>query len=294
MFCASSLVYSCLGLFDDGTKYWMLITRFFMGAASANIAVCRSYIAAASKVEERTFYLSMASLAQVSGFIVGPLLQAAFTAISDGIFIFGKLPFSMYTAPGWVNVVLGIVNMFLFVPKFFKDSNIALKEQIVKDGKENSKDASISSKLDYVSIFSLIFSYFIVTFNLVILESLGTPLTMDQFAFSREDTLKWNGILVGIGALISCIIFCLLPKVCKLLKEIDILIWGGMLIMALGKVFYIPLYGDVPKAAMERNYTIDGIQYLYPENATELLGCPIKDQPWCEWTPALGIPEFGE
>jgi hypothetical protein len=39
---------------------------------SASIAVCRSYLSAATKLEERTGAVSMVSLAQVLGFVVGP------------------------------------------------------------------------------------------------------------------------------------------------------------------------------------------------------------------------------
>lgn len=198
LFCISSGLYSSLDLIGDGVKYWMLFVRLFMGAASANVAVCRSYIAAATKLDERTFALSMASLAQVAGFIVGPLLQAAFTLMGDGIEIFGVFPLSMYTAPGWVNVLLGIINMVIFIPHFFNDHNIAVREQMLLQGKENAKETWKSVKIDYLLAWSLIFSYFIVAFNLVILESLGTPLTMDQFAFTKQETLKWNGILVNI------------------------------------------------------------------------------------------------
>jgi MFS transporter, ceroid-lipofuscinosis neuronal protein 7 len=293
MFCISSGVYSSLDLMGSGVKYWMLIVRLFMGAASANVAVCRSYISAATKLEERTFALSMASLAQVSGFIVGPLLQAAFTELGEGIVIFGTFPLSMYTAPGWVNVVLGIVNMVIFMPRIFTDHNIAVREQMVLQGKDNAKETWKSTKIDYVLVWSLIFAYFIVAFNLVILESLGTPLTMDQFAFTKKETLKWNSILVGIGALISCVIFCLLPKLCKILKEIDILIWGGLLIMTVGKFVYIPFGTDELKLAADRNYTMaNGTTGYYEDDNPVVLGCPVKTQPWCEWTPALGIPEF--
>jgi MFS transporter, ceroid-lipofuscinosis neuronal protein 7 len=293
MFCISSGLYSSLDLMGGGVKYWMLIVRFFMGAASANVAVCRSYIAAATKLEERTFALSMASLAQVAGFIVGPLLQALFTLLGDGIKIFGVFPFSMYTAPGWVNVVLGAINIVIFLPHIFKDHNIAIREQMMLQGKDNAKETWKSTKIDYVLTWSLIFSYFIVAFNLVILESLGTPLTMDQFAFTKKETLKWNGILVGIGAAISCVIFCLLPKICRILKEIDILIWGGLLIMAVGKFVYIPFRTEIPQLAAERNYTMfDGTPGYYNETDPAVLGCPVSTQPWCEWTPRLGIPEF--
>lgn len=281
-------MYSSLDLIDNGVKYWMLVVRLVMGAASANVAVCRSYIAAATKVDERTFALSMASLAQVAGFIVGPLLQAAFTLLGEGVRIFDTFPLSMFTAPGWVNVLLGIVNIFIFLPHFFKDHDIAVREQMILQGKESAKETWKSTKIDYLTAWSLIFSYFIVAFNLVMLESLGTPLTMDQFAFTKEDTLKWNGVLVGIGALLSCVIFCLLPLICKILKEIDILIWGGLLIMALGKFVYIPYRTEIPQLAGFNNRTAEN-GTLYVE---AILGCPVNDQPWCEWTPKLGIPEF--
>lgn len=100
IFILSNAFYSSLDLINNGVKYWMLIIRFFTGVASANIAVSRSYISAATKVDERTHALSMASLAQVSGFIVGPLLQAAFTAIGDGFTLPGGFHLNMYTAPG--------------------------------------------------------------------------------------------------------------------------------------------------------------------------------------------------
>lgn len=288
LFCVSSGLYSSLSLLGGSVKWWMLFVRLFMGAASANVAVCRSYISAATKLNERTLALSMASLAQVAGFIVGPLLQAAFTYLDEGILIFNYFPLSMFTAPGWVNVFLGAINIVIFVPQLFKDHNIAVREQMMVQGKENAKETWKSTKVDYVVAASLIFAYFIVAFNLVILESLGTPLTMDQFAFTKQDTLKWNGILVGSGALISCVIFCLLPILCKVIKEVNILIWGGMLIMTIGKFIYIPFREDIPQLAGFVNVTL--------QNGTTIqeavLGCPIIEQAWCGWTPRLGIPEF--
>lgn len=155
------------------------MARFFVGAASSNIAVSRSYIAGATKIDERTFALSMASLSQVGGFIAGPLLQALFTAIGEGT-VFCGFHLNMYTVPGWVNVLFGIINIGLFVPSLFNDHKIAVREQMLLQGKETAKETYKTVKIDHVVIWSLIFSYFIVAFNLVILETLGTPLSMDQ------------------------------------------------------------------------------------------------------------------
>lgn len=179
IFIISNGLYSSLDLIDNGVKYWMIVARFFVGAASSNIAVSRSYIAGATKVEERTFALSMASLAQVAGFIAGPLLQALFTKIGDG-HIFLGFHLNMYTVPGWVNVFLGFVNIALFLTNLFNDHNIAVREQMLLQGKETAKETYKTVQMDHLVIWSLIFSYFIVAFNLVILETLGTPLSMDQ------------------------------------------------------------------------------------------------------------------
>jgi MFS transporter, ceroid-lipofuscinosis neuronal protein 7 len=274
IFIISNALYSSLNLINTGVEYWMLVIRFFTGMASANIAVSRSYISTATKLDERTGALSMASLAQVSGFIVGPLLQALFTLIGkDGIKILGSVHLSMYTAPGFLCVLLGALNIILYLPNMFEDHNISVREQMFLQGKETAKETWKTIKLDYIVVWSLIFAYFIVSFNLVILESLGTPLTMDQFAFTREETLKWNGILVGIGALISCIIFCGLPRVSKLFKEIDILIWGGFLIAVLGKLIYIPYRNDIPKLAIEREYMNEnGTLSYYGDDNPNVLG----------------------
>jgi MFS transporter, ceroid-lipofuscinosis neuronal protein 7 len=88
----------------------------------ANIALCRSYLSAATKINERTGAVSMVSLAQVLGFVVGPILQTLVSPLGDdGIPFFGGwLHFNMYTATGWFNVVLGVINCLMFLPVIFK------------------------------------------------------------------------------------------------------------------------------------------------------------------------------
>lgn len=88
----------------------------------ANITLCRSYLSDATRLKERTGAVSMVSLAQVLGFIVGPALQAIVTPFgSQGIqLIPGVVTLNMYTAAGWINVFMAIGNFSLFLPFFFK------------------------------------------------------------------------------------------------------------------------------------------------------------------------------
>lgn len=72
IFTIASGWYAILELFTSYRKYWMFFTRLLIGISSANIAVCRSYLSAATMLHERTGAVSMVSFAQVIGFIVGP------------------------------------------------------------------------------------------------------------------------------------------------------------------------------------------------------------------------------
>lgn len=68
----------------------------------ANVAACRSYLSAATKYSERTKAVSMISLAQVLGFVIGPAIQAAVVPLGDeGVWLVThKLKLNMYTATG--------------------------------------------------------------------------------------------------------------------------------------------------------------------------------------------------
>ena len=72
IFTFSSAWYSLLELNTSHRKYWMFLTRFLTGISSSNMAVCRSYISAATTLSERTKSVSMIAFFQVLGFIIGP------------------------------------------------------------------------------------------------------------------------------------------------------------------------------------------------------------------------------
>lgn len=67
VFCIASALYSSLDLVGSNVKYWMLIGRFFVGVSSANIVICRSYLSAATTLDERTKAVSILTLAQTLG-----------------------------------------------------------------------------------------------------------------------------------------------------------------------------------------------------------------------------------
>lgn len=66
---------------------------------------------------------------------MGPGLQAAVTPLGDDGVTFMMLPLNMYTAAGWINVIMGIFNFIFLLPWNFKEHKIAIKEAMRNEGK---------------------------------------------------------------------------------------------------------------------------------------------------------------
>uniref|UniRef100_A0A336LTZ4 CSON004721 protein n=2 Tax=Culicoides sonorensis TaxID=179676 RepID=A0A336LTZ4_CULSO len=293
LFTFASGLYSVIALLPSHHKYWMLVSRFLIGMSSANIAVARSYLSAATTTEERTGAVSMVSLAQVLGFIVGPALQAAVTPLGDeGYMLWNFLPLDMYTAAGWINVFLSIINFCLFLPGIFEERKIAAKEIMILQGKTSERETWKAIKPDKVSAWTLIGAFFVLVFHFVLLETLGTPLVMDQFAWTREEAVKYMGILMAVGAAIACISFLLIKPLSAVFEERKVLIFGGFLLMALAALSCLPMGSEPPKLAYPDNFngTLDRYNNTIRVEDPEL-GCPIE-QEWCATTNALLLGQF--
>lgn len=198
----------------------------------------------------------------------------------------------MYTAPGWINVLLGVINFILFLPFVFQDKRVAAREQMLLHGKESEKAAWKAIKPDYLVSWALIFSLFVFVFNFVLLESLGTPLTMEQFAWTKTQALKNMAILMTFGGFIACVTFVGIGPLCKKFKENHVLIVGGFLLMVLGRIVHIPYGSETAKIAVDREMMLpNGTMTILDEDDPQVLGCP-QSQDWCRTTPVLGFPEF--
>ncbi|XP_021935955.1 major facilitator superfamily domain-containing protein 8 isoform X3 [Zootermopsis nevadensis] len=296
VFTLSSTCYSMLEIFPWYRKYWMLGARFFVGVSSASIAVCRSYLSAATKIKERTAAVSMVSLAQVLGFVVGPGLQAVVTPLGDkGISLIpGVVTLDMYTAAGWINVLLGVFNCLLFLPYFFQERRIAAREAMLHHGMESEEETWKQAHPDYISSWTLICAFFVLVFNFVLLETLGTSLTMDQFAWTKAEALYYMGILMSVGAVVACITFVAIGPLCKRFPERKVLMWGGFFFMVVGRALYIPWGNEPPIIAEEIAVAQLNETYGYVNtavNETEIVGCPSV-QKWCYYIPAMTIAQF--
>jgi len=154
LFFLGNILYSLVGLFNRDnffgaplakTRVWvMLFSRFVVGAGTALNSAGRYYVSSATLISERTTHISLLSLFQTLGFIIGPGIQAALTPIGPGdpMLEDGDFRFNMYTSTGYVSALTGVLCFTLFLPCIFKECYIAIKElEAIKKmaSKEESK-----------------------------------------------------------------------------------------------------------------------------------------------------------
>lgn len=167
------------------------------------------------------------------------------------------------------------------------EHRIALREAMRNEGKATEEETLKSIKPDYIASWTLICAFFVLVFNFVLLETLGTSLTMDQFAWSKKESLYYMGLLMSIGAVVSCITFVMIEPLCKRFNERRVMLWGGFLFMVIGRILYIPWGPGPPQIAYTKSFS-NGTKDI---NATEILGCP-STQEWCIYTPQLTVTQF--
>ncbi|CAH2047605.1 unnamed protein product, partial [Iphiclides podalirius] len=277
LFVLASVLYSQLHLTRPYALHCMIAARFLIGVSSSNVAVARAHLSAATRADERTRAVAAVSLAQVLGFVAGPALQAA--AAPLGASAHHGLRFDMYSAPGALNAALGLVNLLLLLPCSFRESDIALREAVRAQGDRSEKEVLKSLKPDYVSSWMLVGAFFVLVFNFVLLETLASTLTMEQFGWGKAQALQYLGALMSAGALVACLVFAAIPPLSKLVEERALLLWGGFLPTCLASLLCIPWGPGAPPLAEPGDQEASG-------------GCPQATQPWCAESKALTLTQF--
>jgi len=145
-------------------------------------------------------------------------------------------------------------------------------------------------KPDYGAISAIVATFFIIFFQFVMLETLGTPVSMEQFGWSATKALTVVGWTMIVSSIVSTTIFFLIPILAKFFDERVLLVGFGMIPMTVGRIFFFPYSSDV--APMERYgcLTKKGVELTDMDESTckqlnntwDLVeyGCP-EIQTWC-------------
>lgn len=283
---AGQVLYALIEEIGAYERYMLVISRGLFGVASVSCTIYRAYMSSATTVAERTRSMSFLSLAQTCGLLAGSAVHPLFSLLGEEGFSFiGLFRVNMYTAVGWFCAALGCINLILMMPCVFKDHQIALKEAMAGQSATATKAVWKSAKLKFLPIILMVAAFALLMFVYSAIQTLLSPIALDQFGWSNEDSLFYLGILMTVGALISCILFLLLDPWCKRFSESNVLVYGAMFALFVSQLLLIP-FGSEPITPVT-----DGSNLTELNSTTAAPGCP-STQEWCEWIPPIGKVQF--
>lgn len=80
-----------------------------------------------------------------------------------------------------------------------------------------------------------------------------SPIALDQFSWSHEESLYYLGILLTVGTLCSCLIYLLLPYLSKKCNEHNVFVYFAILRIFLSQVMMIPTGQHKPESSVSVN-----------------------------------------
>uniref|UniRef100_A0A4W2FIB1 Major facilitator superfamily domain containing 8 n=1 Tax=Bos indicus x Bos taurus TaxID=30522 RepID=A0A4W2FIB1_BOBOX len=304
---AANCLYAYVHVPASHNKYYMLAARGLVGFGAGNVAVIRSYIAGATSLQERTSSMANTSACQALGFILGPVFQTCFALIGEKGVTWDviKLQINMYTAPVLLGAFLGILNIILILT--------ILREHRVDDSGRQCKNINFEEastdevqvpqeNIDQVAVVATNILFFVILFIFALFETIVTPLTMDMYAWTREQAVLYDGIILAALGVEAVIIFMGIKLLSKKIGERALLL-GGLIIIWVGFFVLLPWGNQFPKIQWEdlHNNSIPNTTFgeiiitLWKspreDHSEEPTGCPVE-QAWCLYTPMIHLAQF--
>ena len=303
IFTIFSFVYSFCGAFSADVAPWvMMVSRFLIGVGAGNVSVVRAYIAAATTVRERTSAMANVSAFQALGIILGPVFGLAFSPLQyPGLSIPAiKFSFNIYTGPGYLGAFLGIINiglLFLFkeIRLFNKRGeriNLAINRNPgVVLSLQDSPNKDPLPGYDKIGAIACIFFFFSIFAVFTVFETITTPLSMDEFAWSGQEATIYNNIVFFALGIIAICVFIVIKRLSRFIQERTLFVFGIML-LSISLFLFIPLPGEPPVIKYEPIFPNGTYIPDFKQNGSEAVGCDFVKQNWCEDIPKLEMWQY--
>ena len=135
--------------------------------------------------------------------------------------------------------------MITFMPGIFSEHYVTSSKQtkLSKDTTEDNNEEDEEDKPDRFALISLIFAFFVFSFNFILLETIGTPLCMQQLEWEESLAIRNLGIILSVGAVASLLCYVSIPIITRRVDERLVYIVMGLLPMFVVRLTILPIVG---------------------------------------------------
>ncbi len=185
---------------------WLLASRAFAGAATANIPIAQAYVADVTPPEGRARGMGLIGAAFGLGFVLGPAIGGLLSGISLG-------------APGWAAAGLSLANG---VAAFFI---LAEPERRVASGRRG-RVAALVEELGRPGIWQLLACYFLSVLAFSAMEATFALLARERYSLDQQHV---NYVFAYIGVLVVVMQGGLVGPLARRFGEVRLLVAGTIL-----------------------------------------------------------------
>ncbi|KAF6095402.1 major facilitator superfamily domain containing 8 [Phyllostomus discolor] len=155
--------------------------------------------------------------------------------------------------------------------------------------------------IDQVAVVTTNVLFFVVLFIFALFETILTPLTMDMYAWTREQAVLYDGIILAALGVEAIVVFMGIKLLSKKVGERALLL-GGLVVVCAGFFILLPWGSQLPKVQWEDlhnnsipNTTFGEIVIALWKSPSDPsgapTGCPVE-QAWCLYTPVIHLAQL--
>ncbi|XP_064404673.1 major facilitator superfamily domain-containing protein 8-like isoform X2 [Halichondria panicea] len=298
-----SLLYCYCGAIPSGVSgYIIIVSRAMVGFGAAVAAIVRSYVSEATTEKERTGAMAGVSSAQALGFILGPALGLAFVPLGSTGFVIEpiRFHFNVYTGPGYLSALMGVINVVLLF--FFKEVKLSSTRDKKMRDRKVSPDHTLPlvtqrKYFDRCAAGTMIVLFFVVLFAFAVLETIAAPMSMDEFAWGKQQAILYNNAFFAGLAVLAIATFICIKFITKCVDE-RVVLMVSLFLMAIGYFVLLPMGDTLPKVAISwldsPISTNSSVPWDNDNNLTHLEGVGCRDPPqsWCTYISQIYLVQY--
>uniref|UniRef100_A0A8C0MUD4 Major facilitator superfamily domain containing 8 n=2 Tax=Canis lupus familiaris TaxID=9615 RepID=A0A8C0MUD4_CANLF len=202
-----------------------------------------------------------------------------------------------------ISVAANCLYAYVHVPASHNKYYMLVARGLVGFGAASTDEVQVlQGNIDQVAVVATNIVFFVILFIFALFETIVTPLTMDMYAWTREQAVLYDGIILAALGVEALIIFMGIKLLSKKIGERAILL-GGFIVVWVGFFILLPWGNHFPKIQWEDLHNTSIPNTTFGEIIITLwkspkedhnegpTGCPIG-QAWCFYTPMIHLAQF--
>uniref|UniRef100_A0A8C9IV12 Major facilitator superfamily domain containing 8 n=1 Tax=Piliocolobus tephrosceles TaxID=591936 RepID=A0A8C9IV12_9PRIM len=203
----------------------------------------------------------------------------------------------------FISVAANCLYAYVHIPASHNKYYMLVARGLLGIGAASTDEIQVpQGNIDQVAVVAINVLFFVALFVFAVFETIIAPLTMDMYAWTQEQAVLYNGIILAALGVEAVVIFVGVKLLSKKIGERAILL-GGLIVVWVGFFILLPWGNQFPRIQWEDLHNnsipnttfgeiIIGLWKSPMEDGNERpTGCSIE-QAWCLYTPVIHLAQF--